>query len=133
MSRTSVAVVVSTSVATCVALLLLAAGCATIIKGRAEKVSFSSDPSRAKVYVNGSLMGRTPLQIRLESKMTYNIEFREEGYENKTVVITNSVGAGWIVLDVLLGFWPVVIDAVTGSWCQLDQTNVNAALEKQQP
>ena len=133
MSRTSVAIVVSTSVATCVALVLLAGGCATIIKGRDEKVSFNSNPSHAKVYVNGALVGRTPLQIRLESRLTYNIEFRETGYENRTVVITNSIGAGWIILDVLWGFWPVVIDAATGNWYQLDQTHVNAALEEQQP
>jgi hypothetical protein len=47
--------------------------------------------------------------------------------------ISNHVGAGWVVLDVICGVLPVVVDAVTGSWYSLDQTNINAVLERQQP
>ncbi len=107
-------------------------GCATIFHGSSDKISFSSDPSGAKVYVNGQLMGTAPLELKLESKHTYNIEFRKEGYENKTVVVTTSVGAGWIVLDVLFGLIPIIVDAATGNWYCLDQEHVNAALEAQQ-
>ncbi len=112
--------------------VLLLASCATIIKGSTEKVNFGSDPSAAKVYVNGQLMGSTPLELKLQSKHSYTIEFRKEGFQNKTVLIANSVGAGWIILDVVLGFIPVIVDAITGDWMYLDQTNVNAALEAQQ-
>lgn len=107
-------------------------GCATIFHGSTDKINFSSDPTGAQVYVNGQLMGITPLEIKLESKHTYNIEFRKEGYANKTVVVTNSVGAGWIILDVLFGLVPIIVDAATGNWYSLDQEHVNAALEKQQ-
>jgi len=107
-------------------------GCAAIFSGSSQKVDFSSDPSGAKVYVNGNYMGVAPLQLKLEKKHSYTIEFRKEGYENKTVLITNSVGAGWIVLDALGGLIPIIIDAATGSWYSLDQDHVNAALEAQQ-
>ncbi|MGA2784857.1 MAG: PEGA domain-containing protein [Candidatus Bathyarchaeia archaeon] len=116
-----------------VAILIFAFnGCATIFHGMSDKIDFSSDPTGAKVYVNGQLMGTAPLELKLESKHSYNIEFRKEGYEDKTVVVTNSVGAGWIVLDVIFGLVPVIVDAATGSWYSLDQEHVNAALEKQQ-
>ena len=108
-------------------------GCATIFHGSSDKIDFSSNPTGAKVYVNGQFMGTAPFQLKLESKHSYNIEFRKEGYENKIVVVTNSVGAGWIVLDVLFGLVPVIIDAATGNWYSLDQEHVNAALELQQP
>jgi len=107
-------------------------GCATIFKGSTEKVNFSSDPTSSKVYVNGQYMGETPLELKLQSKNSYTIEFRKEGYENKTVVLTNSVGAGWIVLDVIFGLVPVIVDAATGNWYSLDQEHVTAALEAQQ-
>jgi hypothetical protein len=107
-------------------------GCATIFHGSTDKINFYSDPSGAKVYVNGQLMGTAPLEMKLESKHTYNIEFRKEGYQNKTVVVTNSVGAGWIILDVLFGLVPIIVDAATGNWYSLDQEHVNAALEEQQ-
>jgi len=108
------------------------AGCATLFKGSNEKVSLASDPSQAKVYVNGEYMGETPVQLPLQSKHTYSIEFRKDGYQSKTVLLNDHVGAGWIVLDVIGGLVPVIIDAATGDWYYLDQTHVNAALEKQQ-
>jgi hypothetical protein len=107
-------------------------GCATIFKGSTDTVSFSSDPSGAKVYVNGQLMGTVPLQLELKSNQSYTIEFRKEGYENRTVILNNSVGAGWIILDVLFGLVPIIVDAATGNWYSLDQSHVNAALEAQQ-
>jgi hypothetical protein len=112
--------------------VILLAGCATLFKGSTEKVNFGSDPVGARVYVNGQHMGTTPLELRLESKRSYTIEFRKEGFQNKTVLISSSVGAGWIILDILGGLFPVIIDAATGDWMYLDQTNVNAALEAQQ-
>lgn len=111
---------------------LLFNSCATIFKGSTDDVSFSSDPSGAKVYVNGVLLGTTPVKLKLKSKNSYTIEIKKEGYETKTVVINNSIGAGWIILDILGGFIPVIIDAATGSWYSLDQEHVNAVLEKQQ-
>jgi hypothetical protein len=95
-------------------------------------MDLSSDPSGAKVFVNGHLMGNTPIQLNLTSKHTYTIEFRKDGFENRTVVVNASVGGGWVILDILGGLLPVIIDAATGDWYSLDQDHVNAALEKQQ-
>lgn len=111
---------------------LIFISCATIFKGSTDDVSFSSDPSGAKVYVNGNLLGTTPIQLELKSKNSYTIEFKKEGYETKTVLLNNSVGAGWIILDILGGLIPIIIDAATGNWYELDQEHVNAALEQQQ-
>lgn len=112
---------------------LLVVSCASIFKGNSSKIDLASKPTGAKVYVNGNLMGETPLHLKLESKGNYAIEFRLEGYPTKTVNVTNHVGAGWIVLDVLCGLIPVIVDAATGSWYELDQKNITAILEKQQP
>lgn len=115
-----------------VILSLIVISCATIFKGSTDDVNFSSDPSGAKVYVNGNLLGTTPVQLELKSKNSYTIEFRKEGYETKTVLLNNSVGGGWIVLDILGGLIPIIIDAATGNWYELDQEHVNAVLEQQQ-
>jgi len=111
--------------------IVLVGGCATLFKGSTDGVSFSSDPDGAKVYVNGTLLGTTPVQLELKSENSYSIEFRKEGYENRTVLLNNSVGAGWIVLDILGGLFPIVIDAATGNWYSLDQEHVRAVLERQ--
>jgi len=108
-------------------------GCATLFKGTTEEVSFNSDPQKAEVWVNGTNMGTTPLALKLGSKKTYQIEFKKDGFKSKAYNITNHIGAGWIILDVFSGLVGVVIDAATGAWYSLDQKNVNAILEAQQP
>lgn len=125
-----------TKVCAIVALVILTVcifgGCATLFKGSGSTVDFSSDPTGAQVYVNGVPRGTTPINLKLESKKTYTIEFKKDGFETKTYTITNHVGVGWIVLDVLFGLVPVIVDAATGAWYELDQDAVNAVLEQQQ-
>ena len=111
-------------------LVIFLAGCAAIFKGNSSKLDTNSDPKGAKVYVDGNYMGETPIRLKLESKRTYNIEFRKDGFKSKSYNITNHVGGGWIVLDVLCGLVGVIVDAATGAWYDLDQKNINAVLEK---
>ncbi|MBA7493862.1 hypothetical protein ES702_04427 [subsurface metagenome] len=73
-------------------------------------------------------MGNTPVNLNLNKNDTYIIEFRKEGYKPIVKTINSKVGAGWIVLDVLGGLIPVIVDAATGAWMELDQKAVNAAL-----
>jgi hypothetical protein len=125
MKRTAAALIAS--------LALGLSGCATVFHGSHERMSVDSDPRGAEVYINDKYSGDTPLRIKLWSGAIYRIEFRKEGYRPKVVNISNHIGVGWIVLDVITGLVPVLIDAVTGSWFSLDQHFVDAALERQQP
>jgi hypothetical protein len=112
-------------------LVFLLSGCATLFKGTSDEVRFGSDPQKAEVWVNGVKMGETPLTLKLESKKTYHIEFRKEGYKPVIRNISNHVQAGWVILDVIGALLPVIVDAATGAWYTLDQKNVDAVLEKQ--
>ncbi|MBM3310196.1 MAG: PEGA domain-containing protein [Candidatus Aminicenantes bacterium] len=118
-----------------VALVVLAAfgtSCATVFKGNHSRVGFTSDPRGAKVYVNGEYMGDTPIRLKLESRHDYTVEFVKDGFKTKAFRLTNHIGPGWVVLDVILGLVPVLVDALTGSWYDLDQKHLNAVLERQQ-
>ena len=110
-------------------MVLFLTNCATVFKGVTTDVNFRSDPTGAEVYVNENKMGTTPVELKLESKKTYHIEFKKEGYESKTYTITNHVGVNWVILDVLFGLVPVIVDAATGAWYYLDQESINAVLE----
>ena len=94
-------------------------------------MSFSADPEGAQVYINGSAMGTTSTQVRLEKNKDYTIEFRKEGYQSKTVFLNKGIGAGWLILDVVFGLVPVIVDAATGDWNFLTTDNVKVAPEKQ--
>ncbi len=75
-------------------------------------------------------MGETPFKTKLSVRDEYTIEFKKEGYETKTFFLDNKLGGGWLVLDILAGFIPIIIDAVTGDWYELETDNVNVLLEK---
>ena len=106
--------------------------CATLFGPKKHPLAVSSDPHGAEVYVNGFKMGKTPIELNLKADKSYTIEFRKEGFESVTRVVNTKVGAGWIVLDILGGIIPVVIDAATGNWEKLDQDAVNAVLIEQE-
>jgi hypothetical protein len=108
---------------------VIMAGCATLFNEKDPAVSFQSNPSEAKIYVNGNYMGETPVALELKTDKSYTIEFRKEGYESKTYFLNNKIGVGWVVLDVLGGFIPIIVDAVTGAWYEFDQENVVVLLE----
>jgi hypothetical protein len=105
--------------------------CATLFGKKTHALAVSSDPRGAEVYVNGFKRGVTPIELNLKADKSYTIEYRKEGFESVTRVVNTKVSAGWIVLDVLGGLIPIIVDAATGNWNKLDQDSVNAALIKQ--
>ncbi|MBM4172359.1 MAG: PEGA domain-containing protein [Ignavibacteria bacterium] len=111
-------------------IVFLFTSCATLFKGTTDTVNFTSEPTSADVYIDGVKMGKTPVQIELKSNKTYNIEYRLDGHETKNYILNNSVGGGWIILDILGGLFPIVIDAATGAWYELNQDQVNMFLDK---
>ncbi|WPZ08790.1 PEGA domain-containing protein [Roseivirga spongicola] len=113
-----------------VVILITFTSCATLFAPNTRALAVSSQPAGADVYVNGFKMGATPIELQLTPDKSYNIEFRLEGHESVTRVVNTKVGGGWIVLDVLGGLIPIVVDAATGAWNKLDQDSVNAALVK---
>ncbi len=116
-----------------VTFVFMLSNCATIFKGEYRDVRINSEPDDTQVYVNGEFQGRTPLKLELRPNESYTIEFRRKGYKTEVRQIKNKIGVGWIVLDVIFGVVPVLIDALTGAWYEFDQRYVNAILERQQP
>ncbi len=104
-------------------------GCATLFSGSREEISFSSEPDGAKVVVNGHDKGTTPLKITLKKSKEHKIEFVKEGYEKKSFKLTYSLGAGWLILDILAGLIGIIVDAATGNWNGFDEDSYKAVLE----
>ncbi len=117
------------SMVTLLTLIMSQFACATLFKGTREEVTFNSRPQGAKVILDGVDVGETPLTLKLESKRTYHITFRFQNGVEKSFQLTKHTQGGWIVLDVLAGLVPVIVDAATGAWYKLDTTNVNVSLK----
>lgn len=114
------------------ALLLAPSGCATVFQGEHRDLNIASEPDGARIFINGVYHGRTPLKLELRPNQPYTIEFKKDGFETEVRRIKNEIGVGWIVLDVVCGVVPVLVDALTGAWYDLDQKYVNAILKRQQ-
>ncbi len=111
-----------------VVLLLGLNSCAALFASKTSAVPMQTTPSGAEVWLDGNKMGTTPVSLDLSNKKSHIITFKHEGFEDATYTINNSVGAGWVVLDILGGLVPVIIDAATGSWYRLDAKVVNQNL-----
>ena len=119
-----------------IALLIIAVftlqSCATLFAPKKTTVAVTSEPRGADVIVNGYKMGVTPVELSLDNDKDYAIEYKKEGYEKVVKMIGTKTGAGWIILDVLFGLVPVIVDAATGDWKKLDTNQVNVMLEKEE-
>ncbi len=106
-------------------------GCAAILGGgNMTTVNCNSDPEGAKVYANGNFIGTTPAAAHVDKRRDQLFEFKLDGYETATQMVTTSAGAGWIVCDVIFGLLPVAVDAATSAWLNLDRDYVSVTLEK---
>jgi hypothetical protein len=115
-------------IATAIILLVVSltfTNCAALFNSGGGVVSFSSNPSAAEVIIDGQSLGKTPVTLDLDRTTTHQVIIKKDGVE-KSYILQNKVGAGWIVLDLLGGLIPVVIDAATGSWYTLSPKTVNA-------
>ena len=102
------------SVTTIVAVLFVISGCATIMSGTTQKVTFDSDPSGAKVVIgkkkkkDGEMTmvdsydaGVTPLTVELSRRHSTIVQISMEGYKTKEVELKRKIN-NWVLGDVAL-------------------------------
>jgi hypothetical protein len=112
-----------------IALTAVLSGCAAIIGSKQKDFSLTSSPSGAAVYLEGNRLGTTPVKVKLSNQETHTFVFRRQGYQETSCTLTRGTDAGWVILDVLTGLVPVVIDAATGSWSQTKGDSCSGNLE----
>jgi hypothetical protein len=104
---------------------LVFTSCATIFTGSKRNVLFESNPSGAKVYVNGFEKGVTPTQIKV--KADDRIDFRLDNYKERVVVMDSNFNLVSIINGFSIIGWG--IDALTGSLKRVDTKYVKVDLE----
>ncbi|GHG90925.1 PEGA domain-containing protein [Comamonas sp. JC664] len=105
----------------------LQVGCATVLASKTQPLPLSSAPDQADVYIDGVKRGTTPLTLELDPRRSYTIVFKKEGLEDKVFEVRNKVNAGWVVLDILFGLVPAIVDAGTGAWHELEADAVRVS------
>ena len=93
-------------------------GCAALFGTKDKDFDFNSNPVGATVTVDGQPEGTTPVRVHLSNQKEHVIVYHRDGYQDATCTLARGTGAGWVILDVLGGLVPVVVDAATNSWSQ---------------
>ena len=108
------------------------AGCGAIMHGARQDISVQSSVPGTTVQATPSSMSVVaPGVLNLERKNNYVLTFAAPGYSPATVNVTNSIGTGTVIADVLLtGLIGVVVDGMTGAWYGLNPETASATLLK---
>jgi hypothetical protein len=81
-------------------------GCASIMHGTSQEMTFQSSPDEVLVTVGGRVIGKTPVTSRLDKKSGQSVVFSKDGYKPVTMELTTTLDPwfwGNIVLGGLIG------------------------------
>ena len=110
------------------AVAVVLAGCGALFNNGPANVMVTSSPNEAEVWMNGNRVGTTPMALSLKKNQDHSIVFKKPGFQESAFNLNRQISAGYVILDVLGGLLPVIIDAATGSWYTLSTNAVNMNL-----
>jgi hypothetical protein len=90
-------------------LVLATSGCATVIDGSSQTVTFNSSPNGARIYANGIEIGTTPLITSLKRSKTTMILAKKNGYEDQQLSLQTKLN-NWFWGNFLLGAFSTTTD-----------------------
>jgi hypothetical protein len=113
-----------------VAAFALLTGCGAMLHGSRQDIQVQSSVPGATVTTSPvSMSVNAPGTLSLERKNNYVLTFSAPGYAPAAVNVTNSIGVGTVIADVLLtGLVGVVVDGMTGLWYGLNPETASATL-----
>ena len=111
--------------------LLLTGGCASIVSGTKQEVSFQSTPDEATVTVGGRVLGRTPIAMQLDKKSGQMVVFSKDGYKPAVMDLSTDVDP-WFFGNILLGgLIGSTVDGLSGAIHKYAPNQYHVTLEKQ--
>lgn len=77
-------------------------GCASIIDGNTQSVTFNSDPREADIVIDGVTKGVTPLTITLKRKEGTVVVAKKDGYKDQQMSLSTRTN-GLVFVNILWG------------------------------
>ena len=71
------------------------------------------------------------MTLELSNRESHTIQFRKEGYHPVVCQLNATVSGGIVVLDILGGLVPIIVDAATGNWKRLEDESCEVQLPEQ--
>jgi hypothetical protein len=107
---------------------LIASGCATLLTGTNDNISFSSTPQGAIVYKDGVELCRTPCSVPVKRTLnSEDIEFKLDGYETRVFTLDKQFNVVSVInLGSLFGW---AVDAASGSLVKYGRKSYDLEME----
>ena len=115
-------------------LLLLTQGCASIVSGKGQEMSFTSVPDGATVTVSGRVLGVTPMTVRMDRDNKQAVTFEKDGYKPLTLPLTTTLN-GWFWGNILLiyaGPFGSTTDGASGAVYEYSPSQYNVTLQSKE-
>lgn len=97
-------------------------GCATIVKGPNQQMSFTSEPAGASVVMGGRVLGQTPFTLLMKKKSDQSITFEKDGYKSQSIALSTRL-EGWFWGNIVFGgLVGSTTDGVSGSATEYSPT-----------
>ena len=109
--------------------LALASSCGAMFDGPFQAVEVRADDPNAEIIVNGAVAGKGKANVTGSPTDPPSVYVRGKDGAVKRVPLEGSVGAGWVVLDVICGLTIIglaapIADAMFNGWSSLDEPEV---------
>lgn len=95
--------------------VVLLNGCASIITGTDQNLTFNSEPEGATVRVSGKVVGKTPLLVPIDKGTNQSLTFEKEGFKKYTVQLSTSINPWFFGNFIFGGFLGSTTDGVSGA------------------
>jgi hypothetical protein len=103
-------------------------GCAAVFRGTKDTVVLESNPPGAEAKKGNSSVGVTPVTMTVNRKAVTQLTVTKNGYDEYHGIVNRHMNGWWLTLDIVtcpLTFCaPLVVDAVTGAWFDVDDKHV---------
>jgi len=102
--------------------------CASIMHGTSQDIGFSSNPTNAKVTVDGQPRGNTPVVVKVARKDNHIVRMELEGYQPFEATLTRGT-SGWVWGNIVFGgIVGLAVDAMTGGLYKINENQVAGAM-----
>lgn len=115
------------------AAFLLLTSCGTMFGQNGGDMMITSEPTGARIALDGANLGRTPQQIHVKQSAKGRVTVTLEGYAAMTRKISTTFN-GPVLLNVFLGYLGLVgigIDAMSGNVTNWDESTMHFSLQKE--
>ena len=112
-----------------VALAVLGSGCATLIGGTSQEMSFTTTPPEATVSIAGRTLGKTPMTVQIKKDSGDAVTFEKDGYKPVTMHLESGI-EGWFWANLALGgLIGTTVDVASGAIHEYEQSSYIVTME----